>query len=102
MTSFLNCNIWSVHNLYVDDYGYTLVRRIYPYNSDTAEFNTPIPPGFIQIPEFEIKNLHLLNGLDYDFINKNSIPILRRDEFGDWSIDLKYYENTYVQHTSSP
>jgi hypothetical protein len=101
MSAFINCNIWSVHNLYVDDFGYTLVRRIYPYNSDTSEFNAPIPPGFIQIPEFEIKNLHLLDNLDYDLINKFSIPIIKRDEEGNWSIDLKCYEAAYLQHTNS-
>lgn len=96
MSSFLNCNIWSVHNLYVDEEGFTLVRRVYFYNSDTEEFNNPVPPGFVQIPEFEIKNLHLLNNLDYERIDRFRIPILRQDEFGDWSINLKYYENTYV------
>jgi hypothetical protein len=85
----------------VDDLGFTLVRKIYPYNSDTEEFNTPIPPGFIQIPEFEIKRLELLDNLDYDLINKFRIPLLRRNTYtGEWSIDLRYYENIYLQHST--
>jgi hypothetical protein len=98
MTSFLKCNIWSVNDLTIDPNGFTFIKRVYPYDSDTEEFNTSIPPGFIQIPEFEIKNLHLLNGLDFNFINEFKIAIIRRDKDGSWLIDLKYYEDTYIQH----
>lgn len=100
MTSFLNCNIWSVNDFLIDSMGFTFVKRVYPYNSDTEEFNTPIPPGFIQIPEFEIQNLHLLDGLDYDFINAFKIPIIRIEN-GQWKIDLKHYEDTYLQYSRS-
>jgi hypothetical protein len=96
MKSFLDCNIWSVNDLFVDELGFTFVRRVYQYNSNTSEFNTPIPPGFIQIPEFEIKNLHLLDNLDYSRIHEFRIPIIRKDSNGQWQIDLKHYENSYL------
>jgi restriction endonuclease S subunit len=99
--SFLDCNIWSINDSIMDDNGFTIVKRVYPYNSDTDEFNNPIPPGFIQIPEFCIKNLHLLQELDYNFINQHAIPIIRKDELDEWTIDLKYYEDTYLQYSRS-
>jgi hypothetical protein len=102
MSSFLNCNIWSINDCIMSEDGYTVVRRVYEYNSDTDDFNTPIPPGFIQIPEFEIKNLHLLNNLNYDFINEFKIPIIKKQTDGSWSVDLKYYNDTYLQSTNSP
>ena len=101
MTPFLNCNIWSINDRIMDDNGFTIVKRVYPYNSNTDEFNNPIPPGFIQIPEFVIKNLHLLQGLDYEFINKYGIPIIRKNEQDEWTIDLRYYEDTYLQYPRS-
>jgi hypothetical protein len=101
MKPFLNCNIWSINDCIMTQDGYTFIKRIYPYNSDTDEFNTSIPPGFIQIPEFEIKNLHLLENLDYAFINKFRIPIIKKDNFDCWTIDLKYYEDTYLQYSRS-
>jgi hypothetical protein len=100
MKPYLECNIWSVNDMVIDDMGFTFVKRVYPYNSDTDEFNMPIPPGFIQIPEFEIKNLNLLDGLDYDFINRFKIPIIRIDN-GEWKIDLKHYEDTHLQYSRS-
>jgi hypothetical protein len=101
MNSFLNCNIWSINDSIKTEDGYTFIKRVYEYNSDTSEFNTPIPPGFIQIPQFEIKNLHLLKNLDYNFINNFKIPIIKKDNNDSWSIDLKYYNDTYLQHTRS-
>jgi hypothetical protein len=102
MKPFLDCNIWSINDLTVDDFGFFKIKRIYYYNSNTEEFNTPIPPGFIQIPEFEIKNLNLLKTIDFNFINKFEIPILRKDLDGKWTIDLTYYdENSYLQCTNN-
>ncbi len=88
---FLDCNIWSVHliNQPYIEYNFYLVENIYHYNSLTTGiivFN----PNCIQIPEFEIKNLHLLDGLDYDIINKYTIPILHKHE-DRWTIDLRIY-----------
>jgi hypothetical protein len=100
MTSFLNCNIWSINITNGDDSGFFEIKRIYYYNSDTEEFNNPIPPGFIQIPEFEIQNLYLLQGLDFDFISQHGTPIIRKDSHDKWTIDLRYYEDTYLQHTN--
>lgn len=101
MTSFLNCAIWSINGHIIDDNGFAHIRKVYWYDSNTDEFNTPIPPGFIQIPEFEIGDLHLLDRVDYDFINEYKIPIIRRDKNNKWKIDLTYYENTYLQYSSS-
>lgn len=101
MTPFINCNIWSINDNVVIDDEFYFVRRVYHYNSDTEEFNNPIPPGFIQIPEFEIKDLHLLNNLNYDFINEFKIPIIRKNTFDAWSIDLKHYNDTYLQYNSN-
>lgn len=89
--AFLNCNIWSVditHDAY-NDSNFFLVDRIYHYNSLTSGI-VVFNPNCIQIPEFEIKELHLLDGLDYDFINRNVIPILCKiDQY--WKIDLTHY-----------
>lgn len=100
--AFLECNIWSV-NLTVTpytEYNVFLVEKIYYYNSLTSGiivFN----PSCVQIPEFEIKYLHLLNGLNYEFINKETIPILNKtDDL--WTIDLIIYnkviENEYKKN----
>jgi hypothetical protein len=96
MKPFLDCNIWSVGHI-SDDMGFSLVQKIYPYYSDTEEFNFSIEPGFIQIPEFEITNLHLLDNLDYTIINQFRVPILKRTETGIWTIDLTHYENLNIQ-----
>jgi hypothetical protein len=101
MKPFINCNIWSVNDSVVIDNEFYFVRRVYHYNSDTEEFNNPIPPGFVQIPEFKIKDLHLLDNLDYDFINQHRIPIIRKNEQDEWTIDLRYYEDTYLQYSRS-
>ena len=90
--AFLDCNIWSVHLVnqpYIEN-NFFLVETIYYYNSLTSGiivFNT----NCIQIPEFEINDLHLLNNINYDFINKHSIPILCKiNEY--WKIDLTHYQ----------
>lgn len=72
-----------------------LVSEVYHYNSLTSgiiNFNI----DHIQIPEFEIKDIHLLNGLDYDYINKHMIPILCKTD-NNWKIDLTLYENHKLQ-----
>jgi hypothetical protein len=99
MTPFLDCNIFSI--TYDSFNEYYVIAKVYKYNSNTEEFNTPIPPGFTQIPEFEIDNLNLLQNLDYNFINKFKIPIIKREDSGRWKIDLKYYEDTYIQYTNN-
>ena len=96
-TAFLDCNIWSVNATdqpYID-HNFFLVSSVYYYNSLTSGiFNFDVE--CIQIPEFEISNIDLLHGLDFDFINKHSIPILLRK--GDtWKIDLRIYEDYKLQ-----
>jgi len=95
--AFLNCNIWSVHltdQPYID-HNFFLVNSIYHYNSLESGIY-----GFdfesVQIPEFEIQDIHLLNGLNFDFINKNSIPCLYRSD-DIWKIDLRIYEDIKLQ-----
>lgn len=96
-TAFLNCNIWSVHAVnqpYVD-INFFLVSNVYHYNSlesGIVNFNLEC----IQIPEFEIEDLHLLNDLDFHFINKHCIPILCKVD-NTWKINLTYYENYKLQ-----
>jgi hypothetical protein len=93
-TAFLNCNIWSVHTLnqpYINENFY-LFDCIYYYNSlesGITEFNLEC----IQIPEFEIQDIQLLNGLDFQSINKNGIPFLYKNDNG-WKIDLRFYEDS--------
>jgi len=99
-TAFLNCNIWSVHPTkqpYID-HNFYLVESVYYYNSlysGIFNFNSEC----VQIPEFEIQEIHLLNNIDFNFINKNTIPILYKNESG-WKINLKLYENYKLQSTN--
>jgi len=99
-TAFLNCNIWSVHSIdqpYIN-HNFYLVDRVYFYNSlesGIIEFNLEC----IQIPESQIKNIQLLNDLDFNFINKHTIPILHKNE-DTWEIDLTIYEDFKLQPTS--
>lgn len=72
-----------------------LIERIYHYNSLESGIGDFTIFCF-QIPEFEIRDLHLLNDIDFKVIDENKIPILRRviesnTEY--WKIDLTYYEN---------
>jgi len=94
MTPFLYCNIWSVFTtLNYDDFYY--IHRVFHYdslNSGIVDFD----PALIHIPEFLISNLHLLHDVDYDFINENTIPILKREVLS-WKIDLTHYENIKLQ-----
>jgi hypothetical protein len=95
--AFLNCNIWSVHLLkqpYIEHNFYS-VANVYYYNS----LNSGIyyfDLECVQIPEFEIRNINLLDNIDFDFVNKYSIPILYRDKDG-WKIDLRIYEDFKLQ-----
>ena len=97
INAFLNSNIWSVHSIdqpYINDNFY-LVESVYHYNSlHSGIFNFNL--NCIQIPEFEIQDIHLLNELDFDFINTNTIPILHKNETG-WKIDLRLYEDYKLQ-----
>jgi hypothetical protein len=96
---FLNCNMWSVSliNQPHIEHNFFLVENVYYHNSLTSGiivFN----PNCAQIPEFEIKDLHLLNGLDYEVINKYAIPLLYKDDKS-WKIDLTMY-NEYDKNTN--
>jgi hypothetical protein len=91
--AFLNCDIWSVHltdQPYIDD-NFFLVGNVYHHNSLTSGIFI-FDQQCVQIPEFEIRDIHLLDGLDFEFINKNTIPILYRDT-NYWKIDLRIYED---------
>lgn len=90
-TPFLDCNIWSVHltNQPYIQQNFFLVESVYYHNSLTSgiiKYN----PLCVQIPEFEIKDMHLLDGLNYELINKFTVPVLSKvDE--SWKIDLTMY-----------
>ena len=97
--AFLDCNIWSVDliNQPYIEHNFFLVENVYYYNSLTSGiivFN----PNCMQIPEFEIKDLHLLDQLDYELINKHTIPVLYKDDKS-WKIDLTMY-NEYDKNTN--
>jgi hypothetical protein len=101
--AFLNCNIWSVplfDQPYIQDNFY-LVQDVYYYNSLESGIIT-FKYDCLQIPEFEIVNSHILNQkdlgiiIDFDFINKNLIPILYRND-DTWQIDLRMYEDYKLQ-----
>ena len=97
--AFLDCNIWSVDliNQPYIEHNFFLVENVYYYNSLTSGiivFN----PNCMQIPEFEIKDLHLLDQLDYELINKPTIPVLYKDDKS-WKIDLTMY-NEYDKNTN--
>ncbi len=98
--AFLNSNIWSVpqtNQPYLHEQFY-LVHQVYHYNSlYSGMINFDI--DCLQLPEFEIQNIELLQNLDFDFINKNQIPILCRDNEV-WKIDLKYYEHYKLQRNN--
>jgi hypothetical protein len=58
----------------------------------------------IQIPEFEIEDLHLLNKVDPKIINDYGIPIIKRSIESQkeiWKIDLLYYEYYKLQSNSN-
>jgi hypothetical protein len=98
--AFLDCNIWSVNltrQPYIE-HNYFLVENIYYYNSLSSGI-TNFNFECAQIPEFEISDIHLLDGIDYELINKYQIPILcKNDTF--WKIDLKNYEDSKLQSTN--
>lgn len=100
MQPFLNCNIWSV-NITEAHGEFYYVEKVYHYNSlesGMLYFST----SSVQIPEFQIKNIHLLNTLsdsDYENINKYYIPILR-NQLLLWEIDLTHYENFKLQSSN--
>lgn len=89
--AFLNCNIWSVYliNQPYMEYNFFLVESVYYHNSLTSgiiKYN----PQCMQIPQFEIKDIHLLDELDYELLNKHTIPVLSRVD-DSWKIDLSMY-----------
>jgi len=98
--AFLNCNIWSVHPLkqpYIE-YNFYLVSNVYYYNSlNSGIYNFDLE--CVQIPEFEIRNLNLLDNIEFDFVNKYYIPILYRNN-ETWNIDLRIYDDFKLQSTN--
>lgn len=99
-TSFLKCNIWSIHSViqpHIDDNFY-LVESVYYYDSlksGIVNFNLEC----IQIPEFEIDDINLLDNVDFEMVNINGIPILSKTNTG-WKIDLTFYENYKLQSSN--
>jgi len=98
-SAFLDCNMFSVHNLPVTEDEFYMVENVYHYNSLTSGI-VDFKHTTIQIPEFEIKDLHLLHTIDTNIINQHSIPILKRviglnEEY--WKIDLTHYEYYKLQ-----
>jgi hypothetical protein len=95
--AFLNCNIWSVHLTHKSqtDHKFFLIHSIYHYNSLTSGI-VSFDSNCVQIPEFEIKDLHLLEKIDNFFINMYKIPIVYKDD-NIWKINLKIYENFKLQ-----
>lgn len=92
MKAFLDCDIFSV---FEDENDFYLIYRIYRYNSLSDNFNYNIDKdnlGCYQIPDFEIKNLHLLKNIDFEKIAKFVIPVIKKHN-DKWEVDLsKYYE----------
>lgn len=98
MTPFLECDIWSIENHSFD--GFYMIEKIYKYNSLCDNINDTYTIGFYQIPEFEIYNLHLLNGVDLQLVNDNRIPIIERSEQDQWGINLFHYNDYIKNHIS--
>ena len=99
---FLDCAIFSVHNLPVTENHFYMIENVYHHNSLTSGI-VEFKHTTIQIPEFEIQDLHLLNTVDTNIVNKNGIPIIKRiiglkDEI--WKIDLTHYEYFKLQSNS--
>jgi hypothetical protein len=97
MKPFLDCDMFS---LFEDDNGFYLIYRIYRYNSLSDNFNNNVDKdnlGCYQIPDFKIKNLHLLKTVDFQKIAKLIIPVIRKDDNDNWEVDLsKYYEENNI------
>lgn len=98
-TAFLNCDMVSVNSLPATDDEFYLIDKVYYHNSlESKSINFQYV--CIQIPEHEIVNYHSLYNLDYEFINKFRIPLIKRvvsEKTETWEIDLKYYENYKLQ-----
>ena len=99
---FLDCSIFSVHNLAVTEDDFYMIENVYYYNSLTSGI-VEFKQTTIQIPEYEIQDLFLLNTIDTNIINQHGIPVLKRviglnEEY--WKIDLTYYEYYKLQPNS--
>jgi hypothetical protein len=95
-TAFLNCNIWSVYTTKQLHNNFYLYSAVYHYNSLLSGI-VMFDPECVQIPEFEIADLHLLNDVDFNSID--GIPIICNID-GNWKIDLTIYENFKLQSTN--
>ena len=98
-TAFLDCHIVSVNILPATYDHFYLIDKVYYHNSlESKSINFQY--ASVQIPEHEIVNYDLLYNLDYEFINKFGIPVIKRvvnSQNELWEIDLKYYENYKLQ-----
>lgn len=89
--AFLDCMMWSVFLDDVTSTNHYLVESVYYHRSDIS---TPreVNPITVHIPDFEIHNKHLLEGLNYDLINQYKIPVVKKLDDETWTIDLTHYE----------
>ena len=96
MSSFLECNIWSLYpdNRTNDEYWF--IEKVYQFNSDNSEFNRDVNIRTLQIPEFCIRNLYLLEEIDLYFARDNQIPVIRGCG-DDWTVELTHYEKAYTE-----
>jgi hypothetical protein len=82
MKPFIDCNIWIIpDNPESHKWGnFYYIYLIHQYNSLTGSFNTEFSEGFYKIPESEIKNLHLIQMVDWNILQQKSIPILKNND----------------------
>ena len=96
MTPFLNELVWKLDIL--SDGHFFLVNEVSFVNScDNNIYN--LDENIIIVPQSLIHDLHKLDGLDYNLINNNHIPIVKQAN-NKWYIDLTYYDS-FLQSSSS-
>lgn len=91
--AFLDCNVWELCPLYEytqEDTVFFLVLKVYHYNSLHSDI-VNYTPSTIQVPQFEIQNLSLLDDLNYDLISRHKIPIISRYNDECFKVDFTIY-----------
>ena len=95
MKPFIDDILWGV--VRSPEKGWYYVARTVKYNSLEPDLNV----NFFDIvelhyiPQKEIQNLHLLNGLNFNMVAKYRIPVLT-DNGGIWKIDLEHYDKANI------
>lgn len=90
MKPFLDCNIWFI---FEQEPSRWFVEKVFPYVSNTTEL-IHIPKGVICVPEFLIRNLKLLQNLDFVHINTHRVSIIKQLSDLSWEINLEEYNNS--------